>query len=851
MSEALYYLIIYPIELIIEVVFYTVNNFSGNPGIAIVVVSLIVNFLAFPLYRRADAIQEAERNKQEAMSKWVSHIKKNFKGDKRVMMLSAYYREQHYQPYYTLRSSVSLLLQIPFFIAAYHFLSNLKILNDASFLFITNLGEPDQLIKVGAIAINLLPVLMTLINFCSSAIYTKDISWKNKWQLYAIALIFLVLLYDRPSGLVLYWTLNNLFSLCKNIFMKLLHLPKPDKEGKAEDTVDLPPVRVFVMGGLVLTLLMGVLIPSAIIASSPTEFIEADVNINPLIYVFNTFLTAAGMFCLWFSIFYALAASKIRYAFSVIMFIFCGAFLTDYLFFGRNLGNISSFLIFDNEPTYSRLSILINAAVLFAVIVVIFLIWKKKRSLLPWIYAVASLSLIIMSAVNIVKTANVLKDTGYIVSDKIDVTKDKILPLSRSGKNVVIIMIDRASGIYMPYIFAEKPELKETYSGFKCYRNVISFGKYTNFGTPPLFGGYEYTPDEIDKRSDETLASKQNESDLVLPVIFSENGFTTTVCDPEYVNYHYSGDLSIFDDYPDINAYLTRNANAQPHQQGRTKYRKDVFFMYSVFKIAPVALQRFIYHRGDYRLFLSEGTSPFSEAAFMESYEVLHNLHNMTSVEDSSVNTYFSVINNITHEPQELQLPDYEPLEEVDNTGLETRERTDDEGNVLHIKSETGKQYHVNMCAILEIGEWLKYLKENGVYDNTRIIIVSDHGRNYDSLPELQLSKKNNLQDVIPALLVKDFGDGEFSYSDEFMTQADVPTMALEGLIENPVNPFTGKVIDSSAKTAHDQLVTFSSNWDVLEHNGNVFDTSDADWYSVHDDIFDLNNWTLYKAKEE
>ena len=33
--------------------------------------------------------------------------------------------------------------------------------------------------------------------------------------------LFLVLLYDSPSGLVFYWTLNNLFSLVKNIFYKL------------------------------------------------------------------------------------------------------------------------------------------------------------------------------------------------------------------------------------------------------------------------------------------------------------------------------------------------------------------------------------------------------------------------------------------------------------------------------------------------------------------------------------------------------------------------------------------------------------------------------------------------------
>jgi hypothetical protein len=41
-----------------------------------------------------------------------------------------------------------------------------------------------------------------------------------KVQISGTALIFLALLYNSPSGLVLYWTLNNIFSLVKNILVK-------------------------------------------------------------------------------------------------------------------------------------------------------------------------------------------------------------------------------------------------------------------------------------------------------------------------------------------------------------------------------------------------------------------------------------------------------------------------------------------------------------------------------------------------------------------------------------------------------------------------------------------------------
>ena len=103
-----------------------------------------MNILLLPLYDRADRISREERNRQEAMSQWIGHIKTVFRGDERFMMLQAYYRKQGYRPIYALRSSISLILQVPFFIAAYHFLSNLELLNGYAFHFIRDLGRPDD-----------------------------------------------------------------------------------------------------------------------------------------------------------------------------------------------------------------------------------------------------------------------------------------------------------------------------------------------------------------------------------------------------------------------------------------------------------------------------------------------------------------------------------------------------------------------------------------------------------------------------------------------------------------------------------------------------------------------------------
>ena len=69
-----------PLQIIFEVIYYLAFRLIGNPGVSIIALSFIVNLLVLPLYNRADAIQEAERDMEVKLSKGVEHIKKTFKG---------------------------------------------------------------------------------------------------------------------------------------------------------------------------------------------------------------------------------------------------------------------------------------------------------------------------------------------------------------------------------------------------------------------------------------------------------------------------------------------------------------------------------------------------------------------------------------------------------------------------------------------------------------------------------------------------------------------------------------------------------------------------------------------------
>lgn len=219
--EILYTILIMPLQIMFEAIYNIAYSVIGNPGLTIVVFSLAINFLVLPLYRRADAMQEEERDIEQKLHKGVQHIKKTFRGDEQMLMLQTYYRQNHYKPTYVLRGAMPLFLEIPFFIAAYRFLSNLKLLQGVAFGPISDLGQPDSMLMVAGFSINLLPIVMTAVNLVSSYLFTRGYPLKTKVQLFGMALFFLVFLYNSPAGLVFYWTLNNVFSLIKTIFYKL------------------------------------------------------------------------------------------------------------------------------------------------------------------------------------------------------------------------------------------------------------------------------------------------------------------------------------------------------------------------------------------------------------------------------------------------------------------------------------------------------------------------------------------------------------------------------------------------------------------------------------------------------
>ena len=510
-NSIIYHIVIYPLELIYELIYSLVMRIVPIPGVSIIILSIFINTLLVPIYKLIDEIQKEQYEKEKKLSFWISHIKRNFHGDERFLMLKTYYRQNDYNQLSTLKGALPLMLELPFFIGAYHFLTSLNQLEGVPFLFIRNLAMPDGLINVAGMSINIMPVFMTVINLVSVGVFTDKKSIRDKVTMYLVAVVFLIILYDSASGLVLYWTMNNIFTLIKNIVLKC----SKDNEDYSSAEIkchDNDYIWGFIICEIAMIFLLGVVIPSGVIKASPLEFVDTSDIHNPLLFLVGSMSIAVGYFGIWVPFFFYISRynrEKLYKYLSVILVIG----MVDYFFFGTDMGIISSHLKYVKDVETGFGEILINTLIIALIILIHHLIYINNKKLIYYINVSSVIALLFLSLSNIytVNTAFNNMDYSETASEKMSI------PLSKSGKNVVVFMLDRAIGSFIPYIMNEKPELKKQFEGFTYYPNTVSLGTNTGDASAAVLGGYEYTADVVQN------VAKRTEALTLLPKIFKDN----------------------------------------------------------------------------------------------------------------------------------------------------------------------------------------------------------------------------------------------------------------------------------------------------------------------------------------
>lgn len=227
-------------------------------------------------------------------------------------------------------------------------------------------------------------------------------------------------------------------------------------------------------------------------------------------------------------------------------------------------------------------------------------------------------------------------------------------------------------------------------------------------------------------------------------------------------------------------------------------------------------------------------------SGFTGTYSVLYLLPQFTEFSNKN-NTYSFIGNETPHESVFMDAPEYTKavIEKVQiiNSSYEYRDDTQ------------LKAYQVNMATFKTIGMWLKYLQDNGAYDNSRIIIVADHGSGLVDIDAFDTSIRG-MSSLNPILLIKDFTppSTRIETDHSLMTNADTLYLATKDLNLSETNPFTGEKLTKTRKSGENavELHTFKkNNWDAAQDRNKTQFELDGPTYIVKDNIFSEENWTV------
>jgi len=189
-----------PISRVILRFLKATHRVIPNYGIVIIIFSILIKILFYPLSMKS----MSSMRKMQALQPKVAELKEKYKNDPQQLnkAMMRLYKEEGVNP---LGGCLPLILQLPVFISLYAVLYHTIEMRDAGFvLWISDLSQKDPYY--------VLPILMGITMFVQQKMTTAS-DPRQAAMTYLMPIIFTWFFLGFPSGLVLYWLVNNLLQV--------------------------------------------------------------------------------------------------------------------------------------------------------------------------------------------------------------------------------------------------------------------------------------------------------------------------------------------------------------------------------------------------------------------------------------------------------------------------------------------------------------------------------------------------------------------------------------------------------------------------------------------------------------
>lgn len=190
------------------------HGLCGSYGVSIIILTLLVRLLFYPVTAKANASMK----KMQAVQPKIQELREKYKENPQLLntKMMELYRTEKINPF---GGCLPILLQIPVFFALYATLDGAVELRQVPFLWSHDLAAADTVARIPlflfgwSLPINPLVIAMTLLMVIQQRMTPMSMDPVQKKMMMAMPVIMLIFLYDLPSGLTLYWTVSNIFSI--------------------------------------------------------------------------------------------------------------------------------------------------------------------------------------------------------------------------------------------------------------------------------------------------------------------------------------------------------------------------------------------------------------------------------------------------------------------------------------------------------------------------------------------------------------------------------------------------------------------------------------------------------------
>lgn len=224
-EKSFWYLIQVPMQMVMQVFYDVIPNW----GLSIIFLTIVVRILIFPLtfkgFRATAELSKLQPKMKELQAKF-NHDPKKLNEE-----MGRLYKEEGVNP---LGGCLPVILQLPIFFALYSLVNNLFLLRGASFIpgWIDDLSIGDSVYHFGYklyfvswTDIRILPFIMMFTQLGSTIVSSnmdlKNLGAQQKFLYFGMPIMFFFILYNMPSGLLIYWITTNIFTILQQYYIKM------------------------------------------------------------------------------------------------------------------------------------------------------------------------------------------------------------------------------------------------------------------------------------------------------------------------------------------------------------------------------------------------------------------------------------------------------------------------------------------------------------------------------------------------------------------------------------------------------------------------------------------------------